>query len=88
MEEEEAMSGLHEVQLYTNNVLTGTWANITRTAVLYDVNLWFYQYFTMRDGVVKQLPPLDDWTMDKEQYNAWSVAFPFPEWTITLTERM
>ena len=70
-----------------DGAVVATIANVSRTTVLYELNLWFLHYFSARLIPIRQLPPLDNWTMDKEQYDAWSVHFPDSTWTVTLTVR-
>jgi hypothetical protein len=55
-----------------------------RQKLIYALNDWMFDYQYANRMEIKQLPPLDDWCHSTEDVTYWSVAFPNPEWSVTV----
>lgn len=54
----------------------------SQNKLLYDINWWLFDFFRVNNIPIIQLPPLDDWTLSKEEDNSfWSITLD-GDWTI------
>jgi hypothetical protein len=48
----------------------------SRKELLYELNCALFDYLYANSMVIKQLPPLDDWTNSCEDSSFWGYTFP------------
>ena len=58
-----------------------TFVQSSKTKLLYDINCWFFDHYRSNDAPVYQLPPLDDWTLSKEDSSYWYIALE-DDWAV------
>jgi hypothetical protein len=67
------------------NSTVKTLTNSSKNKLIYELNLWFFDFYKNKSQAVKQLPAIDDWRHSTEDNSYWEILF-LNEWRVWIRE--
>jgi hypothetical protein len=75
------VKSVHIGAVVHNDCTLKTFMQSSKIKLLYEINIWFFDYFRANKLPVYQLPPLDDWTRSHDDPSYWHIDL-YNNWSI------